>query len=157
MPTVFATLRPFAPALLALTGIACVTYPVTPVSELQPGRTVVLTLADSTIPAMAPRLGPGVFRVTGKLQEIDSLALLVDVSHTTSTRNVDYRYAPSVYWNGDSVSIPRAGIANARQGHVSAALTALGVVLVGGSIAFLATFHHHPNIATLSPPRPPLP
>ncbi|HKT08817.1 MAG TPA: hypothetical protein VJR24_13030 [Gemmatimonadaceae bacterium] len=154
MPSAFTMLRPFAPALLGLTGIACVTYPVTPVNELQPGHTVVLTLSDSTIPAMAPRLGPGVFRVKGKLQEIDSLALLVNVSHTTSTRNVGDRYAPSVHWNGDSVSIPRAGIANARQGHVSAVLTAVGVALVGGTIAFMASRNHHPNIATSPPPLP---
>ena len=75
---------------------------------------------------MAPRLGPGVFRVKGKLTAIDSLALALQVSHTTSTRNVSYRYAQSVHWNGDSVSIPRTGIATARQGHVSAWLTVLG-------------------------------
>lgn len=154
MTSAFAKLRPFAPALLGLTGIACVTYPVTPVNDLRPGHTVVLTLADSAIPAMAPRLGPGVFRVTGKLQVIDSLALLVDVSHTTSTRNVEYRYAPSVHWNGDSVSIPRAGVANARQGHVSALLTTLGVALVGGSIALMASLAHH-HVPALPPPHPP--
>ena len=153
MTTIFATLRPFAPALLAITGIACVTYPVTPVDELQPGHTVELTLSDSAIPAMAPQLGPGVFRVKGKLEAIDSLALWVDVSHTTSTRNVKYHYAPSVHWNGDSVSIPRAGVANARQGHVSAVLTALGVALVGGSIAFMVSVaHHHPAIANAPTP-----
>ena len=150
MTTMFRTLRPFAPALLCLTGIACVTYPVTPVNELQPGHTVELTLSDSTIPAMAPRLGPGVFRLTGKLQEIDSLALPVDVSRTTSTRDVSDRVAPSVHWNGDAVSIPRAGIVNARQGHVSAALIAAGATLVAGSIAFMVSRSHHPAIATVN-------
>lgn len=150
MPTAFTKLRPFAPALLGLAGFACVTYPVTPVNELQPGHTVVLTLSDSTIPAMAPRLGPGVFRVTGNLQQIDSLALLVDVSRTTSTRNVNDSSTPSVHWNGDAVSIPRAGVASAKQRHVSAALTALGLALIGGSVAFLATRNHHPAIATVN-------
>ncbi len=154
MTTVFATLRSFAPALLAITGIACVTYPVTPVDELRPDHTVELTLSDSAISAMAPQLGPGVFRVKGKLEAIDSLALWVDVSQTTSTRNVKYNYAQSVHWNGDSVSIPRADVANARQGHVSAVLTALGVALVGGTIAFIVSVaHNHPAIANPSTPR----
>jgi hypothetical protein len=153
MTTVLGRLRRFAPALLAVTGAACVTYPVTPVNELQPGRTVELTLADSEIPSMAPQLGPGVFRVKGKLTEIDSLDLALQVSHTTSTRNVHYHYAQSVHWNGDSVSIPRAGIATARQRHFSAWLTALGVAVAGGSIALMANAIHRP--AKLPPLPPP--
>jgi hypothetical protein len=155
MTSAFGKLRRFAPALLVITGAACVTYPVTPVNELQPGRTVELTLADSEIPAIAPRLGPGVFRVKGTLTDIDSLALLMEVSHTTSTRNVAYHYAQNVHWNGDSVSIPRSGIATARQGHVSAWLTVLGAAFVGGSIALLANVAHRPATPKLPPLSPP--
>jgi len=152
MPTIFRPLRTLAPALFGVMGAACVTYPVTPVDELTPGHTVVLTLSDSAIPAMAPRLGPGVFRVQGKLQQIDSLALVVDVSHTASTRNVDYRYVPNVQWNGDPVSIPRSGVANARQGHVSVLLTILGAAMIGGSAALMASLSHHPAAPKLPPP-----
>ncbi|MGH7635795.1 MAG: hypothetical protein ACRENC_18860 [Gemmatimonadaceae bacterium] len=156
MTSVFGNLRRFAPALLWVTGAACITYPVTPVNELQPGHTVEVTLADSEIPAMAPRLGPGVFRIKGKLTEIDSLALSMQVSHTTSTRNVAYHYAQSVHWNGDSVSIPRSGIATARQGHVSVLFTVIGAAVVGSAIATIASVAHRPSQPKL-PPLPPLP
>lgn len=145
----FGKLRRFSPALLVITVAACVTYPVTPVNELQPGHVVELTLSDSEIPAIAPQLGPGVFRVNGKLTEIDSLALALQVSHTNSTRNVNYHFAQTVHWNGDSVSIPRAGIVTARQRQFSGWLTALGVAVLGGSIAAMASLAHHSTTAQL--------
>jgi|SRR6185312_293523 len=143
MTTIFGRLRRFAPALLCLTGFACMTYPVTPVNELRPGNSVQLTLTDSAIPALAPRLGPGVFRVQGKLQEVDSLALLLQVSNTTSARNIDYHFAPSMQWGGGAVSIPRTGVAAARQGHFSLLRTALGIAFVGGAAALTASLMHH--------------
>jgi hypothetical protein len=160
MSSPFVWLRPHASALLVpftVASIGCA-YPPRAVTELSPGRNVILELTDAGVVDMAPRLGQGVFLVAGTLQVVDSTSVILAVTRTESTHGALYSSHPGVVsWDGDVVTIPRADIANTREQHVSAPF----VVLVGASLALAAVttvyIVSHAHLATQKLTLPKLP
>ena len=154
-------LRPFAPALLVLWSASCVAS-VRPVNELSPGRKVFLSLTDQGTVDMKSRFGPGVFRVAGQLQRIDSTTVTLAVSATQSTQNTLDVWHPIVTaWSGEIVTLPLSDVAGAAQEHVSApavTLAVIGIVGIVVSAVVFANSSHHLKAPTLpSQPVTPFP
>ncbi len=134
---------------------ACV-YPVRYVDDLAPGNHVVLSLTDQGIPDMAPKLGQGVFLVSGVVHSVDQNNVSVAVSNTVSTLDVQNRNRPGVVqWNGDVVPVPRADIAVVKQRVVSGPLVVAGIaagILVGIGVGEVVAHAHPDKLPPLTQP-----
>lgn len=130
-----ARFRPFAPVVLVLATVNCFTYPEMSDQRVTPGHDVRLTLNDAGTTALAPRLGPQVGEVTGRLRGVDSAGYELTLTRTTTLRGQDNG------WNGEVVTIPRADVAETRQRTFSVVRSVVlcaaivGVAVVIGVVA----------------------
>ncbi|HWZ59567.1 MAG TPA: hypothetical protein VNW46_11390, partial [Gemmatimonadaceae bacterium] len=130
-----ARFRPFAPAVLVLATVNCFTYPAQSDQRVQPGHDVRLTLNDAGTTELAPRLGPQVGEVTGRLRGVDSAGYEVALTRTTTLRGQDNG------WNGEVVTIPRSDVAETRQrtfSVVRSVILCAGIVGVAVAVGLIA-------------------
>lgn len=120
-----------AVATVALTG--CYTY--VPVASRTPaGVTVDLTLTDMGRVALAPSLGPEVWRVEGVVRSSSDSTIELYVRRTVGISRATVR------WGGEPVTIRTEHVQSGRERHLNKGRTALlAGTVAGGVVAFIVT------------------
>lgn len=117
--------------LAALTVLAgCYGYvPRSSATSIRAGRVVRIELTDSGVVALTSQVGPGVYRLEGKLTSATDSAVTIAASTLTSRRtNVEQ------FWNGEPITIPRSAIELLQERSLSKSRTAGFVALALGAV-----------------------
>lgn len=138
MPTrrVHRRLLTLMPAAALCVG-ACYNYvPRDTPAVVRPGHLVRVELTDAGVVAIAAQVGPGVYRIDGRVTTVnDSVVVLAAQTLVSRRTNVEQ------YWNGERVTIPRTAVASVQERLLSKSRTvglvavALGTV-IGAAAAF---------------------
>lgn len=121
-----------APSVALLSG--CYAYVPPPESSAAPlpGREVRVELTDAGTAALAPKVGPGVTAVVGRVVSADDSALTLAVT-TTEKRN-----GLEDLWKGENVAVQRAQVATLQERRFSRSRTA---VAAGIGVGLAAIFY----------------
>jgi hypothetical protein len=118
--------RPFAPLLLILFAASCFDYADAPRDRLAVGREVRITLTPDARTTLASKVGTQVRSITGRLRTVDSSTATVAMERTMLLDNSE------ASWNGETVQIPMADIAQVEQKKMQGGKTIALVAIVTG-------------------------
>lgn len=122
-------IRPMLCGLVAL-GSGCYRYVAVGDGDLLPGVTIAVDLTPLGTDTLARWIGPGMVALEGRLLEADPAELTLGVTAVRGPGGVES------YWKGETVRVPRLGVAAVRERRVSYLRSALaGSLVVAAALA----------------------
>ena len=125
--------RPWIRSSLAAAALAvnvgCYSYVPVDGTSLAAGKELRVNLSDSGSAALAPYTGPLTGAIDGRITEVNDSTLVVSVAQLTRRNGVEET------WRGETVRVPRTGVASVERHQLARGRSAL---LVGGIAAAAA-------------------